>query len=218
MFQNFIDGLRVLASTFAAYPIQFTLATIIVVTLIYFKWVWIGRAGRNTLKNNYAGWKVDGKVDSAHRLVMRPTKMRTVSLWTLAFFGSGAVFLGLVELPKADVEGKTWFAFVATCVFSVMSIWLFLMSFTRITFDGEVFTQQGPIVKTLARRLDQLSSVRPISKTMAGGVYLYFGDHDRIRVTANMSGYRQLLEVLTQHDPKLRMQVAAYAASAKKHL
>lgn len=218
MFQNFIDGLRVLADLFAAYPIQFTLGTIIIVTLIYYKWVWIGRAQRNAVKRGYAGWKVDGSADGTDRLVMRPVKMRAVSLWALAFFGGGAVFLGLVELPKTDVENKTWLAFVGMCLFACGAVWLFLMSFTRITFDGEVLTQSGLVVKTLARPVAELSDIRPISKTIAGGVYLYFGNQDRVRVAANMSGYRQLLEALTQHHPTLRMQVAAYADAIKRQL
>ncbi|MEO0378951.1 MAG: hypothetical protein AAF252_01695 [Pseudomonadota bacterium] len=218
MFDNFFQGLIVLSDLFFAYPIPFTIGTVVVFALIYYKWVWIGRAHTKAIKNAYAGWKVDGSVDTAQRLVMRPVKMLSVGLWTLLFFGGGFLFFALVVVPKGDVEPTDWFALVAFGLFSIAAMFLILMSFTRITFDGEVFTRSGVFGRNMAVRADALKDVSPISKTIAGGIYLDFGTEGRIRVTAQMSGYRQLLEILTQHNPKLRMLVNAYSDAAKRQL
>ena len=218
MFQEFLEGVRVLAQLFAAYPIRFALGTVVVVSLIYYKWFWIGRVSQNAIKNNYAGWKIDGALDSAQRLVMRPVKIRRVGVLTLLFFGGGALFFALVSIPNGDMGPQEWFAFAAMVVFSVISVWLILMSFNRITFDGEAFTRVGVLGRSFAVRVDTLTDVRPIGKTIAGGVFLDFEGGERLRVPANMSGYRQLLEILTQHQPKLRMLVRAYANAAQRQL
>ena len=218
MFHEVFEAMRGLAELFAAYPIRFALGTIVVVTLIYYKWVWFGRATENSIKNGYDGWKVDGTVDDAQRLVMRPVKMRRVGIWTLLFFGGGALFYTLVGIPNGDMAPKDWFSFAAMLVFSIGAVWLILMSFTRITFDGEVFTRVGVLGRNMAVRVDTLTDVRPISKTVAGGVYLDFAGGERLRIVANMSGYRQLLEMLTRHHPKLRLLVRAYANAAQRQL
>ncbi|MEO0667801.1 MAG: hypothetical protein AAFZ99_07780 [Pseudomonadota bacterium] len=212
------EALRVLAGLFAAYPIPFAISTVIIVTALYYKWVWMGRAGKNAIKNNYAGWKVDGAVDTAQRLVMRPVKIRRTGIWTLLFFGGGALFFALVSIPNGDMGREQWFAFAAMIVFSIGAVWLILMSFNRITFDGEVFTRVGVLGRNTAMRVDTLTDVRPIGKTIAGGVFLDFEGGEKLRVPANMSGYRQLLEILTQHQPKLRMLVRAYANAAQRQL
>ncbi len=218
MFENLIDSLRVLSQMFFNNPIPFTIGTIIAVTLIYYKWVWIGRIQTNTIKKNYAGWKVDGTVDSAQRLVLKPVKMLRTGIGAFLFFFAGFLFFALVEVPRGEMDGEGWFAFVAMGAFSLLALWVIFKSFTRITFDGEVFTQSGPIVRTMAARADTLQDIRPIGKTIAGGIFLDFGDQGRIRVASNMSGYRQLLEILTQHNLKLRMLVKAYSDAAKRHL
>jgi len=218
MFENLFDSLRVLSGLFFNHPIPFTIGTIIVVTLIYYKWVWIGRARTNTIKNAYAGWKVDGALDSAQRLVMQPVKMRSVGIWALLFFGGGFLFYALVEIPKDNTDGQTWSVFAIMGLFSVAAVWLILVSFTRITFDGEVFTRTGVFGRNMAVPANKLKDVYPINKTIAGGIFLDFADKGRIRITAQMSGYRQLLEILTQHNPKLRMLVNAYSDAAKRQL
>jgi hypothetical protein len=58
--------------------------------------------------------------------------------------------------------------------------------------------------------LSRLQEVRPINKTIAGGVYLEFGEGQRLRVVPRMSGYRQLLELLARDDPKLRLMVQLF--------
>jgi len=218
MFENLINSLRGLSELFYNYPIPFVIGTVIVFTLIYYKWVWIGRAQQNAVKNTYAGWKVDGTVDSAQRLVMQPVKIRATGFWTLAFFGGGFLFYALVGIPQGDMDNEDWFAFVVMGLFSIGSLSLILMSFTKITFDGEVFTRTGVFGRNIAARADTLQDIRPINKTIAGGIFLDFGDQGRIRVASNMSGYRQLLEILTQHNPKLRMLVNAYSDAAKRQL
>lgn len=216
MLQNLIDSLRVLADLFRAHPVPFTLGAVAFVTLSYYKWIWIARASRTSVENSYAGWRIDGTVDEAQRLVMRPLKLRSIALWNLAFFGSGAVFFAFAVLPNKGLSLENMFAFGAASVFSVLAVWLFFMSFTKITFDGEVFTRTGPATRAMVGRMDQLDDIRPIRKTIANGVYLHFRGAGWMRVAAYMSGYGQLVQLLMQDQPKMRMLVRANAQAANR--
>lgn len=213
-----MDSLRVLADLFAMYPISFTLVTILVVTLVYFKRVWVGKSTEASLKNAYAGWKVEATVDAADRFVMRPVKMRSVAIWTFLFFGAGAAFYAFAVLPEGNAQAKDIFAFAIMCVFALLAVWLFLRSFAEIIFDGEVFVRSGAFERTATYPLQDLQSLRPLSKTLKGGITLDFGNRGLLKVPANMSGYRQLLEFLSRNDPKFRMIVAAYSKAAEQQL
>jgi hypothetical protein len=211
------NGLGVLAALFAAHPIPFAIGTTIVVTLIYFKWKAISHVTVQTAKGNYQGWVKDGQ-DRGDFFVMKPKGFLKVAFLTLGLFGSGAVFYALVVLQEPTPTPQDWFVFAAMCAFSAMGFWALWYSFTRFRVYDDHVQLTRLFLRPLHIRFDEVAEVRPISKTIAGGVYVFAEDGTRLRVIPRMTGYRQLLERLAERDLKLRIMLPRMTAIAERQL
>ena len=188
--------------------------------LIWLKYRLIGYGVNRAQKQNYAGWQVKagtGKrshptgIGHTEVLIMRPLKVIPIALFCLVFFGGGAAFVA----SKGLNDPRAWFTVVAGVVFSLLSLWLIAFSFTRIIYDGETIERHALFRAPVTVSLGRLTAVRPISKTIAGGVYLEFQDGERLRVVPRMSGYGQLLEKLARKDPKLALMLRMIDQSQK---
>ena len=216
--REFVESLSVLADLFARYPVPFALVTTLVITLIYFKWVWIGRGMRQAHKNAYAGWKTGGTISDHGAFEMRPVKLLRIGLMTLVFFGGGGLFYAASRLPEGNLEPREILGFAGMCLFACLALWLIAMSFTRIRVENGVMTQTGLVARNMSLRLSDLRNIRPIGKTLAGGVFLEFEGGARLRIPANMSGYGQMLHVLAARDPKARAMVRGIDRALKDRL
>ena len=209
MLEQFLDGLQVLADLFFRSPIPFVIGTAIAVALIYFKWKLIGHAQASTLRDNFAGWTTPGQQSDPDRLVMRPIKFRRIGIWALMFFGGGALFYGLAVLPIAEATPKDWAVFFVCSGFAAFSVYVLVLSFDVIDIEGSRIMRRRLFSRPFLADLSEVTAVRPISKTIAGGVFLEFSDGRKLRVIARMSGYRRLLELLAQSNLKLRLMLSA---------
>lgn len=111
-----------------------------------------------------------------------------------------------------DPEKTSWdgLIFASSCAFVLLALFLIAASFTRITFDDERVTRTRLFGAPFTARLDDLQQITPISKTIAGGVFLNF-PNGRLRVTAQMSGYLQLLDLLGERYPVFGAKVRLFA-------
>lgn len=211
MFQTITEALRGNAELFRAYPVAYTIGLTLVVTVIYLKWHFIGKAQQKALRDNFAGWTQDGEVSSGGVLILRPLKLRKASVFGILFFGGGAWFMGMVAEPKPGELAKHWMTVVLFTGFAGLSLWMFAMSFDRILFDGVKIARTSWLARPFVAEMDTLERVTPLSKTIAGGVRLHFADGCQLRIRARNSGYRQLLEALSERDLKLRIMLSALA-------
>jgi hypothetical protein len=187
--------------------------------LIWIKWSLIAKGTKKAAKANYEGWITDAieqDRDLQTVLVMKPIKLLRVAIYSLLFFGGGALFYWMVVLPKPDASTKDWLVFGIMLAFSTIGLWMLWLSFTRITLFSDRIEKTSPLRKRFIGPLIEINNVKPISKTIAGGIYVYFSDGRRLRIIARMSGYRQLLERLSKDDPKLRMMTNLYTRQAQK--
>jgi hypothetical protein len=81
------------------------------------------------------------------------------------------------------------------------------MSSLRLFVSAGEITRAGLILRKRSFPFSALRGTAPLSKTIAGGVRLDFGEHGMLKVPASYQGYRQLLERLAQKDPKLRLMM-----------
>ena len=115
--------------------------------------------------------------------------------------------MGLTALQEPNPTAKQWFSVIAGIGFSLIAIWLLIFSFTKISFDEEVIERRALFRRNLCAPWPQLKNVKPVGKTIAGGVVMEFQDGQKLKIIARMSGYRALLDHLARKDPKLRLMV-----------
>lgn len=194
-------------------PVGFGL-TIAILSIIIFKHRLIWYFTRKAVRDQRAGMGVDAQTRQVRHetgigtrdvLVMRPVKVIGVAIWGFLFFGGGAVFYALVVLQSAESTGEDWAVFGVFSAFALLAVYLFAMATTRICFDGTQIERTGLAVRRFSARLDELSHVTPLRKSLMNGMALHFADGSKLNVRPNMSGYRQLMEQLSSFDPKLRM-------------
>ena len=182
--------------------------------LIWLKWRFIGKATAKSAQKNFAGWTKDGEAQRAQHetgvgyqdvLVMKPIKFLSLSLYYIGFFGGGALFFWLVEIPNGGLSPKEKLGFTFMILATIIGLYVFILSFMRIRLFTDKIERTCPFRRKFSAPLSGLTSVTPISKTIAGGVFINFNDGRRLRVIPRMSGYRQLLERLSRTDPKLRL-------------
>lgn len=223
-FKQTILGIR---DAYQANPLLFSITFGLGLLLIWFKYWLIRRATRSTHKQNYAGWNTKAhRTIRAHPtgighqniLTMKPVKTLPIALFCLVFFGGGALFMAETELRGPDPSWKAWFTAIVCSCFSILSLWLIVFSFTRIVFNGEAIERCALFRKPLVLPLSDLQGIRPISKTIAGGVLLEFKGGQRLRVLPRFSGYRELLDLLAQKDPKLAMMLRMVGREMENHL
>ena len=189
--------------------------------LIWVKWRLVEKGAQRAAKDTYAGWVTDGTEqysDFQSVLVMKPIKFLKLSLGILIFFGGGAVFFWLSVLHDPETTTKDWAAFVIMILFSVIGLWALWFSFTRIMLYPDRIERVSFFTKRFVAPLSAIKSVQPISKTVAGGIYITFNDRRRLRVIPRMSGYRQLLERLSAKDAKLQLLTKHYSKQAQEAL
>ena len=189
--------------------------------LIWIKWRVIAKGTKSAAKANYEGWVTDA-IEHDHdlqtALVMKPIKFLRIAIYSLLFFGGGALFYWMVVLPKPDASTKDWLVFGIMLAFSTIGFGMLWFSFTRITLFSDRIERTSLLRKRFIGQLFEIDSVKPIGKTIAGGIYVYFSDGRRLRIIARMSGYRQLLERLSKDDPRLRMMTNHFSKQIKKVL
>jgi hypothetical protein len=189
--------------------------------LIWIKWRFIAKGTKSAAKANYEGWVTDAieqDNDLQTVLVMKPIKLLRVAVYSLFFFGGGALFYWMVVLSKPDISTEDWLVFGIMLAFSALGFWMLWLSFTRITLFSDRIEKTSLLTNRFIGPLSEIDNVKPISKTIAGGIYVYFSDGRRLRIVARMSGYRQLLERLSKNDPKLRMMTNHFSKQIKKVL
>jgi hypothetical protein len=211
VFQTITEALRGNAELLRSYPVAYTIGLTLVVTLVYLKWHVIGKAQQKALRDNFAGWVQDGEVSSGGVLILRPLNMRRIGVFGILFFGGGAWFMGMVAEPKPDALAKHWMTVVSLTGFAGLSLWVFAMSFDRILFDGVKIARTSWLARPFVAEMSTLERITPLSKTIAGGVRLHFADGRHLRLRARNSGYRQLLEALSERDLKLKIMLSALA-------
>lgn len=188
---------------------------------IWIKWRIVGKGVQRTQKDNFAGWVTDAaqqQRDLQSVLVMKPVKLKRLSLGVLLFFGGGAIFLWFTTLQAPLVATEDWMAFGCAAAFGLLALWMLWFSFTRITVYPDRIERTAPFRRKFMRLLSQVVTTQPISKTAAGGVRITFRDDARLRVAPRMSGYRQLLELLAKDDPKLRLMTNHFSKIARETL
>lgn len=212
MFESLKQSLHSILVALQSNPPLFMGIFLVGLFLIWLKYRVIRHSVARSQKQNYAGWTVEAKsgqrshptgIGHTDVLIMRPVKVIPIALFCLIFFGGGALFVASQE--PAGI--RAWFTVAAGAVFSVLSLWMIGYSFTRIIFDGETIERRALFRAPVSVPLSRLTDVRPINKTIAGGVFLQFDDGQKLRVIPRMSGYRQLLETLARKDPKLALML-----------
>jgi hypothetical protein len=192
--------------------------------LIILKWWIVARTARKTQQNAYAGWTEDATSQQAPHetgvgtvdvLKMKPAIGLGAILFSLLFFGGGALFYALVVLPEATATRKDWITFAVMLGFTLMGLAVWVISFNRLTVSAEKITRTGPLIKRKSYLFSGLQSVSPLAKTFAGGAKLDFGEQGVLKVRANYKGYKQLLDHLAKDDPKLRLLVKLYTNTLK---
>ncbi len=224
MFETLKQTASSIVAAFQANPLLFSTIFGVGLCLIWFKYWLMGRAMQSTLKQNYAGWtKGASRSTRTHPtgvghqdvLVMKPVKVLPIAILCIVFFGGSALFMAETRLSRPDASLKDWFAVVSGAGFSVLGLWLIAFSFTRIIFNGETIERRTLFRRPLVLPMSDLLGFRPISKTIAGGVFLDFKGGQKLRVPARMSGYRQLLDQLAQGNPKLALILRMLESSMK---
>ncbi|MFK7751742.1 MAG: hypothetical protein AB8B51_04260 [Sedimentitalea sp.] len=191
-----------LLQTFMQHPVSVAGLLVAALALVWLKWHLIGRGWSKAMHDVYLGWTTPGEKDGAVT-VMKPVGLLATGLWTGLFFAVCAVVLGNKLRATPNATAQDWAVFAASVGFVLCAIVLVFFSMTRLRFDHTQITRDDPLRAPLTAPFAQLQSVKPIGKTVMGGVILTFDDGNRIRVMARMSGYFQLLQVLAKHDPKL---------------
>ncbi len=225
MFDALLKTGQFVVNAFISNPVTATVVSLIAVTIIWFKWWLIARAQSKAIKANYAGWSVDAKqVQARHEtgvgttdvLIMKPIKIVPVALMTLAFFGGLAWFYWVVVLEKPEVSSKDWGVFAILVGFSALALLLLAQSFTRIRLEAENISRRSLFARRFDGKLSDVTTVKPSGMTIASGIEIIFNDGRKLRVRAQMSGYRQLLERLSVIDPKLRLMTRMIANAMQK--
>ncbi|WP_299413927.1 hypothetical protein [uncultured Sulfitobacter sp.] len=189
--------------------------------VIWIKWWTVRKGSKAARKDNFAGWIKDGEEqnrDLQTVLVMKPVKLKRLSLASLAFFGGGAVFLWLTILQRPDATLKEWVVFGIMLGFSILALGLLWFSFTRIMVFSDRVERTALFRKRFVGLFSEVESTAPISKTIAGGVYVTFRNGKRLRVIPRMSGYHQFLERLARNDAKLRLMLSLFTKQARENL
>ena len=219
------NALNSIAAGFQANPVVFSLIMAVGLFIIWLKWRLIGWFMRRAMAGQYAGWRTGAKVKQAphetgvgtiERWVMRPQAHFKVSLLTFLFFGGGAYFYARVVLPGSENLLKDWGVFAIMCGFSMMAVFIFLAGFARIDFDNDSIAARGLVRKSSEAFWRDLEEIKPLSKTIAGGVRLHFRNGTRIKVAADMTGYHQLLQRLSAIDPKIALMTRMLETRLKK--
>jgi len=210
MFESIQQALLGIQAAFQSNPALLLGVFLTGLILIWLKYRVIRHSVRRSKKQNYAGWDVEATqgqrkhpsgIGQTDVLIMRPVKVIPLALFCLCFFGGGALFVAS-EGPEGP---RAWFTVVAGAVFCLLSLWMIAFSFTRIIYDGETIERRALFRAPVSVPLSSLTGVRPINKTITGGVYLRFQSGQKLRVVPRMSGYRQLLQKLAEKDPKLAL-------------
>lgn len=217
MFAGILDTLQTHAAWFRDSPVFYTVCATIVITVIYFKWKFITSVTNKAAKQTYAGWTSDVVSDGTSIQLKNP-KSWGLSFFLLALCGGGMYFYWQIVLPETVEPLKDWSVFAVMCLGFFSGIYILLDSFTKIEFDGAEFRRKSLVSGSLSARISDLQGLKPIRKSIANGAHLEFSGKRRLRVYAQMSGYRQLLEMLAKNDPDARRVISSYHRSAQKHL
>ncbi|MBN9673740.1 hypothetical protein [Roseibium aggregatum] len=161
-----------------------------------------------------SGWVTPaGKVTRVHEtgggedtiLVMRPPRRQSMAaVWSLLFFGACAAFMWFVQLSnQSEQTAKNWFGFAIASAFSVMAIFLFATSFSRIHVSAVDIVQYRLLRRSRKFLLKEISAVELAGKSPSSGVKLVFFDGRHVRLPANYEGYAEVLDNIQRAHPSL---------------
>lgn len=208
-----IDYLTNVAQSFVTVATEMPVFLGVGIVLIILKWRLIGSGMRKAMKNQIAGLTTPAKtVKKTTRLgigeedviVMRNAgKPLRIGLFCLAFFGGGAVFLWFGPLSDpSESTTKLWMSFWICGAFGLLSPLTILQQFNKIELRDDEISSIRLMMPNQTFHLSQLRDVEPVAKSWARGIKLSFGDQS-LRIMSTMSGYVEVLEQLSKHDPKL---------------
>ncbi|MDX8347521.1 hypothetical protein SLH49_05930 [Cognatiyoonia sp. IB215446] len=175
------------------------------------------RVARKQLEATFAGWQTRAKVASrSHEtgigshdvLIMKPPRRNvSIALWTLVFFGGGAVFFWLAVLPDPTEQTfENWLGFGLMCAFSAFSIILLASTRTRIELSPSDIVKRGFLRGRRTYPLSSIIGAEFAGKNPATGITLTFSDGRKLRLLASNDGYADVMQRLqTAHSDLPRL-------------
>lgn len=208
------DALMALPGAIAANPMFFLVMLLIFAPLIWWKWRVTGGSVQKTVDDLTHGLRVDADQSTARHdtgigtkdiLVMRPAPLGKMIYFALFFFGGGALFYVFLHMPSDRSEPSDWGTALGLSGFAIVSMIAIELNQTRIYVDDTSLQKRRVLYRRQTIAFRDIASVEPHGKQFTRGLLIRTTQGDKMRVTAGFSGYRQLLERLAPHDPKLAL-------------
>ena len=209
------NDLQTLWAAILANPGFFVVAFAIGLPLIWWKWRVTGNSMQSTVDSLTHGLRADADAKTvAHEtgigtrdiLVMRPPPTPKMIYFALFFFGGGALFFMFIHIPSDRSEPSDWWVLLALLVFSIGSMIVIEQGQTRIRVDDTGLQRRRVLHPRQTIRFAEIAEVTTSSaKTMAPYIKIISNSGDSMRIGANFSGYRQVIDRLAPYDANMAL-------------
>lgn len=219
------DALIGLPAAIAENPVLYIIFFAIALPLIWVKWRLIGKSQQKAIANQTHGLRSEAVrknirhetgIGTAEILVMRRAKLGAAIWFALFFFGGGAVFYFLVVLPESDELSKDLAVFAIMLGFSIIGIGVIMAHQTRIYVDDKGLEKRRLLRSREKLSFADITDIQPARKKLTYGLVLHAKGGKRMKITADFSGYLNLLDRLAPSNPKLGVLARIIRTQATK--
>lgn len=213
-FTDKLDALMALPGAIADNPVFFAIVFVIAAPLIWWKWRVTGSSVQQSLDGLTHGLRTDADTKQARHdtgigtkevLVMRPAPLGKMIYFALFFFGGGALFYFMIHMPSDRSTPSDWWTVLGLLGFTIVAMAAIEINQTRIYVDDATIQKRRVLHRRQTIAFNDISAIDPFGKSYARGLIIRPKSGDKMRVLAGYSGYRQLMERLAPHHPKLGM-------------
>lgn len=177
------------------------------------------RIARKQSQAAFVGWQTQATVaarthetgiGSHDVLIMKPPRRNIwIALWTLAFFGGGAVFFWRVVLPDpVEQTFENWLVFSLMCAFSALAVFLLASTRTRIELSPDAIVHRRLLSRQCRYPLGAITGAEFAGKNPATGITLLFSDDRKLRLLASNEGYLDVVQRLQKAHPDIPRLIA----------
>ncbi|MGJ8610673.1 MAG: hypothetical protein ACSHWY_06240, partial [Octadecabacter sp.] len=147
-------------------------------------------------------------------LVMRPGKLPKMIYFSLFFFGGMALFYLFLYMPSDLSEPSDWWTALVLSLVAICAMVLIETNLTRIHVDDRSIQRRRVLHRRQTIAFSDIVAVDPHANNLSRGLVIRTTTGDKMRILATFSGYRQLMERLAPHNPKLGLLAKVIKARA----